>query len=61
MSKSTTVFLGIRKHPPFAMGGVALSLCLSLFAATPALSSTRTSEYTATKAGYQGCCERYPW
>ena len=39
MSKSTTVFLGIRKHPPFAMGGVALSLCLSLFVATPALSS----------------------
>ncbi|MEZ7706380.1 carboxypeptidase-like regulatory domain-containing protein, partial [Prevotella melaninogenica] len=46
MSKSTTVFLGIRKHPPFAMGGVALSLCLSLFAATPALSSTRTSVKT---------------
>ena len=35
MSKSTTVFLGIRKHPPFVMGGVALSLCLSLFVAYP--------------------------
>ena len=46
MSKSTTVFLAIRKHPPFAVGGVALSLCLSLFAATPAVSSTRTSVKT---------------
>ena len=46
MSKSTTVFLGIRKHPPFAMGGVALSLCLSLFVATPALSSTSANVKT---------------
>lgn len=40
MSKSTTVFLGMRKHPPFATSRVALSLCLSLLAATPAFSST---------------------
>ena len=46
MSKSTTVFLGIRKHPPFAMGRVALSLCLSLFAATPAVSSTSANVKT---------------
>ncbi len=46
MFKSTTVFLGIRKHPPFATRRVALSLCLSLFAATPAVSSTRTSVKT---------------
>ncbi len=46
MSKSTTVFLGIRKYPPFAMGGVALSLCLSLFAATPAFSSTSANVKT---------------
>ena len=46
MSKSTTVFLGIRKHPPFVMGGVALSLCLSLFVATPAFSSTSANVKT---------------
>ncbi len=53
MSNPTNVFLGGRKHPPFAMGGVAFSLCMSLLAFTPSSIYAGTNQNTFTSLQQQ--------